>query len=436
MEPANKVVRPPVVELGSRARPQPQTDPEDLFAMSAADISRRTFLQAAGASTLAAAVARALQAQPAPFEEVPDDQKPRIGVVGGGFGAAFQWHLEPNCIVEAVSDLRTDRRERLMKVYQCEKSYESLEKLILDDNIDAVAVFTGAPDHVKHCVAVMDTGKHCICAVPAAISLEGCQALIEAKERNGVRYMMAETSHYRAPAMLMRQLYADGVFGELLYSEVEYYHPARPGSQERQNLWYRDGKPTWRHCYPPMLYPTHCTDFVIGVTGERFTEVSCMGQGPTPEQDPEFVDNQYDNPFDTGIALLRTNRGNICRCNRSRTLHAHGERAQWFGAEVSAFMPGWAGQPFVVKRAGEPDITTHPDYMHLLPEPMRVPTGHGNSHTFITHEFTMALIEDREPEVDVYTAVAETACGVVAHESALKGGELMKIPSFDPDPQA
>ncbi|HJN15720.1 MAG TPA: Gfo/Idh/MocA family oxidoreductase [Armatimonadota bacterium] len=403
--------------------------------MMADDITRRGFMKAAGTVGIGAAIAnasRALEAQAAASTE--DDRKVRVGIVGGGFGAAFQWHLDPNCTVAAVSDLRPDRRERLMKVYSCEKSYESLEKLILDDSIDAVAVFTGAPDHVRHCVAVMDTGKHCMSAVPAAMDLEGCAELVAAKERNGVRYMMAETSHYRAQAMLMRQLYHDGAFGELLYSEVEYYHPARPGSKERDRLWFRDGKPTWRHGFPPMLYPTHCTDYVVGVTGERFTEVSCMGWGPTPEEDPQFVGNQYDNPFDTGIAMLRTDRGNICRCNRSRTLHAHGERAQWFGREMTAFMAGWAGQPFVVKRAGEADVKTTPDYLHLLPEPMRVGTGHGNSHTFITHEFNRAILEDREPSVDVYTAVAETAPGIVAHESALRGGELLKVPSFDPDP--
>jgi hypothetical protein len=159
-------------------------------------------------------------------------------------------------------------------------------------------------------------------------------------------------------------------------------------------------------------------------------EVSCHGWGP--DDDPDYEENQYNNPFDTEIALFKTDRGNICRCNRSRTLHAHGERAQWFGAEMSAFMGSWSGQPFVVKQAGKPDLKAVSDYMHLLPEPMRVRTGHGNSHSFLTHEFIAALVQDREPAVDVYTAVAETAPGLVAHESALRGGELMKVPSFDP----
>ena len=66
----------------------------------------------------------------------------------------------------------------------------------------------------------------------------------------------------------------------------------------------------------------------------------------------------------------------------------------------------------------------------MLPKPLRHNGGHHGSHTFITHEFIDALIHKRKPAVDVYEAVAYTAPGIVAHQSALKGGELLKIPDF------
>jgi endogenous inhibitor of DNA gyrase (YacG/DUF329 family) len=84
-------------------------------------------------------------------------QKIRIGVVGGGFGSDFYWHKHPNCIVQAVSDLREDRRKRLMDIYRCSNVYNSLEDLIKDQSVDAVAVFSGAPDHVRHCTACSRT---------------------------------------------------------------------------------------------------------------------------------------------------------------------------------------------------------------------------------------------------------------------------------------
>src|SRR3974377_1863258 len=143
--------------------------------------SRREFLRAAGTALLgtAAASQHAFGAESAP-------KKSRLGVVGGNFGSAFFWHQHPDCVVEAVSDLIPERRNTLMKTYKCAKAYESLEKLILDKNIDAVAIFTPAPDHVRHVVATLKAGKHAICAVPAAQTLEDCQLLIDTVKQTGL----------------------------------------------------------------------------------------------------------------------------------------------------------------------------------------------------------------------------------------------------------
>ena len=389
------------------------------------DISRRDFIKAAGSAVVVGSVSLAQAAPPADAQP-QSDRKIRVGVVGGGFGAAFQWRLDPNCIVEAVSDLRPDRRKHLQNVYRCDRAYESLEKLVRDPKIEAVAVFTGAPDHVRHVVECMSHDKHVMCAVPAALTLEECQLLKETKERTGLKYMMAETSYYRRPTILARQLWQDGKFGSFLYSEVEYYHNMT--GAERDALFFWNGKPTWRYGYPPMLYPTHSTCFHVGVTLERLTAVSCLGWG---DDDPALTQNAYDSPFCNQVALFSTSGRNICRCNVFWRVHAGGERAQWLGDKAAMYMAGSGGQPFVLKAEGQPAVTTLPDYLHLLPEPMRVPSGHGNSHAFLTHEFIAALVEDREPAVDVYEAIAMTAPGIVAMESSRKGGEQLRVPTFD-----
>ena len=60
---------------------------------------------------------------------------------------------------------------------------------------------------------------------------------------------------------------------------------------------------------------------------------------------------------------------------------------------------------------------------------MRHRSGHGGSAVFISAEFINALLENREPKVD--EALAITVPGAIAHQSALKNGEQMKVPSFD-----
>src|SRR5947208_5099465 len=123
-------------------------------------------------------------------------RKVRIGVVGGGFGTAFQWHQHPNCVVTGVTDLRADRRETLRNVYKCDQAYDSMEIMLKQArNIDAVAIFTEAPNHVPHCVAALQAGRHVICAVPAAQSLEECRLLVDTVQKTGLTYMVDETRH-------------------------------------------------------------------------------------------------------------------------------------------------------------------------------------------------------------------------------------------------
>ena len=66
----------------------------------------------------------------------------------------------------------------------------------------------------------------------------------------------------------------------------------------------------------------------------------------------------------------------------------------------------------------------------LLPEPLRHDSGHEGSHGFITHEFIDSLAKGRKPFVDINAALAFTVPGMIAHQSALRGGESMKIPSI------
>jgi len=345
--------------------------------------------------------------------------------------------LHPNCVVHAVSDLIAGRRDRLMKAYKCDRAYESLEKLILDKKIDAVAVCTGASDHARHCIDVMKAGKHVWCAVPACHTLEEAGALKETKERTGLKYMMAETSYYHSYAMAARDLYRQGAFGEIFYSEVEYSHPL---VHELSRWWYTaDGRPTWRNGYPPAWYPTHGTAYSTGVTRERVVAVSALGLcAPQIDRVPPGDNgygagrNQYDNPFNVTVMLFRTDKGHIVRAKVVFAGTSAGERAELYGTEMSFYTPrGTSGQPFRMHGPGAPKWKGLPDYSRRLPEPMRVGSGHGGSHTHLTAEFIAALIEDREPAIDIYEALAMGVPGIVAHQSALKGGEQLKVPSFD-----
>ncbi|MCX6376489.1 MAG: Gfo/Idh/MocA family oxidoreductase [Armatimonadetes bacterium] len=407
--------------------------------------SRREFLRRTGLAAAGFALAPGIvNARNREGLTMNSDKKIRIGVVGGNFGCSFQWHEHPNCIVEAVSDLIPERRQRLKDTYKCGKSYESLEKLILDKNVDAVAIFTGAPDHVRHAVACMKEGKHVISAVPTCMSVAEAEQLLDTVKRTGLTYMMAETSFYHQTVISARKFFAEGKFGDIFYVEAEYYHPGL------EPLFFNpDGSHTWRYGFPPMHYPTHCTSYLVGVTKERMTQVSCTGWG---DDSPILKDNTYNNPFWNETALFTTNGGHSFRVAVYWNAAVRGcERGQWFGTKMSYFDPEPNGLGTIIVRAGtqtekdeggfERKLSPFEQYEQpewwktdMLPEPLRHQSGHGGSHTFLTHEFIDALVNERPPTIDIYESLAITVPGIIAHKSALEGGKQMKIPQFDPKP--
>ena len=364
----------------------------------------------------------------------------RMGVVGGAFGASFFWHEHPDCVVEAVSDLLPERRAHLQAVYRCGKAYASLEQLIEDPDVDAVAVFSGAPDHVRHAVACLQAGKHVISAVPACMSIEEGERLLDAVTKTGLTYMMAETSWYHQAVISARQWFTQGLFGDIFYTEAEYHHPGLTPL-----FWDEEGKRTWRYGLPPMHYPTHCTAYLLGVTGERMTRVSCTGWG---DDSPILKDNPYNNPFWNGAAFYTTERGHGFRVSVCWEIAAGGgERGQWFGNRMSFFNTTTNGQGPIIRRASEVEERDDAGFVRklpqfeeyeqvqwwkteMLPEPLRHDSGHDGSHTFLTHEFIEALVQRRAPAVDVRTALNLTVPGIVAHQSALKGGLQLDVPLY------
>ncbi len=113
------------------------------------------------------------------------DRRIGVGVVGGRFGASFHWHEHPNCQVIAVCERDPERAAHLRQRYGCEQSYAEFEQLLTDERVEAVAIFSGAPDHAPMAIAAMTAGKHVFSAVPACLTLDEARQLADCRLRTG-----------------------------------------------------------------------------------------------------------------------------------------------------------------------------------------------------------------------------------------------------------
>lgn len=343
------------------------------------------------------------------------DRKIRVGIAGNGlcsFGSQFFYQNHPNVEIVAVSDLIPQRRAALAKACRCQKTYPSCEEMIKDKNIEALYIATDAPSHARLSIMALEHGKHVVSAVPAVYGFkaeEDAEELFAAVKKSGMKYMMNETSCYHHDLYAWRQQYLAGAFGKIIYSEGEYFHYfGKPlgGYNPKTNKVDADG---WRKGLPPQWYPTHSNAYHIAITGGSFTEVSCMGMPSiVPHLRPE--NNDYKNPFGTEIALFRTNDGGMSRMAVSWDIRQNGgERGRVYGQKYNKVAVNTNRPPLPPGVGGG---------------------GHGGSHGYLTCEFVDAILRDRKPWIDVAMALNMTVAGVIAHQSALKGGELMKIPQY------
>ena len=360
------------------------------------------------------------------------DKKVRVGVAGCGvcsFGAAFEYDKHPNIEVVAVTDLDPVNCSTLARGLKAKRTYQSCEEMIEAEakagTMDAVYIATDAPSHARLSIMALEHGMHVCVAVPAVFGieqLEDAERILDLVRRTKLVYQMNETTAFRPNCYAMRELYKAGKLGTIVYSEGEYFHPKPPKASPSLGIGSYGG---WRRGLPPQYYPTHSNGYYTCVTGKAFTEVSCMGF-KNPGYPYKGGTNRYGNEFADECALFRTEDGGMSRMIVSWGTAGHGAEDGRVYGTTGCYRDGkfktWGGA-YAVKID---DVDT---VKYALPPGMRG-MGHGGSHGYLTDDFIRAILLKRSPVVNVEVALATTVAGIIAHQSAVKGGELMKIPQF------
>jgi predicted dehydrogenase len=400
------------------------------------------------------------------IERVTQDMALKIGVLGAGqfassFIPLFKAHpqVEEVCIAEAFAE----RREAQAARFGIRRTFSSLDELCASD-VDAIAIFTQRWLHGPQAIQALQSGKHVYSAVPAGITVEEIGQLVDAAKTTGLTYMLGETSYYYPATLYCRDRFQKGAFGTFVYGEAEYLHDMSHGFYE---AYQRSGGTEWKRTasFPPMLYPSHSVSMIVSVTGARLTHVSCFGNVDRAEDGVFREDvSLWGNTFSNETALFRTSDGGMCRINEFRRVGLSG------GASVRMSLYGTQGS-FEEQTNARVWNTLNPkeqvdlrDLLECKPVPVpeserqkvhaalqedffkgvsavhpieRLPAqfaglsnGHYGSHQFLVLDFIEAVTGGRRPPNDVWAAARYCLPGIIAHESAKRGGVLLEIPDF------
>ncbi len=365
-----------------------------------------------------------------------------VAIVGLGFGAEFIpiYQRHPQANMYAICQRDPKKLDAIGDAFGVEKRVSDYAELLRDPDVDMVHINSPIPDHAWMSLAALKAGKHVACTVPMATSIEDCKKIVALQKKTGLKYMMMETVVYAREFLYMKELFEKGVLGKIQFLQASH----------QQDM---DGWPNYWPGLPPMWYATHCVGPVCGLTNATAEYVSCFGSG-TIRKD---LIKQYNSPFAVETTHIKFKDSDLsARIYRSLfdVARQYRESIDVYGSKASVEWPLVEHAPLILHTAKLPEhkipkpVKT-PDYAKRLPKPIQRFTtkgvydiakkthlsftqgaGHGGSHPHLAHEFITALVEDRDPFPNARESANWTCVGLCAHESALKGGAIVKLPAF------
>jgi predicted dehydrogenase len=154
-----------------------------------------------------------------------------VGIIGAGWVAgeyvkAFRDH--PLTDLVGIYNRTPGKATRLLGQHGVEaKEYGSVDELFDDERVGIVVSCTHPDVRPEHCVRAAETGRHIVIEKPIALTPEGVQAIRDAVTKAGVKTVTSVVLRWNPQFNTVRQLIADGVLGELVYGEADYWHPLK-----------------------------------------------------------------------------------------------------------------------------------------------------------------------------------------------------------------
>jgi len=194
-----------------------------------------------------------------------------VGIVGCGYWGPLlvrNFIGLPNCTVAAICDMKEARLKHVHSLYPSVGCVTEYEKLLSDQEIDAIVIATSVKSHYPLAKASLLAGKHTFIEKPMAASSAECEELIELAESRGLVLMIDHTFLYSAAVRKIAEIVDAGDIGDIRYI-----------NSRRLNLglFQKDINVAWD------LAP-HDISIILHILGEFPVSVNCQGNAHvTPE---------------------------------------------------------------------------------------------------------------------------------------------------------
>jgi UDP-N-acetyl-2-amino-2-deoxyglucuronate dehydrogenase len=154
-----------------------------------------------------------------------------VGLIGAGWVAgeyikAFRDH--PSTEIVGIYNRTPGKATQLMQSHGVTGiEYTTLDELLADDRIQIVASCTQPDVRAEHCVRVAESGRHIVIEKPVSLSMQETLSIRDAVAKAGVKTVTSFVLRWNPQFETVRRLIDDGLLGELIYGEADYWNPAK-----------------------------------------------------------------------------------------------------------------------------------------------------------------------------------------------------------------
>jgi predicted dehydrogenase len=219
-----------------------------------------------------------------------------IGIIGGGRIASGHAQAvlanRPALALRAIASRAPDRAAELTAKFGGEAMTDWRRLL---ERADVGAVIIGLPndEHAEAAIAAAKAGKHVLLEKPMALTLDECDAMIEAARAARVKLFVGHTQHFFAMNVVAHKILASGELGRVVTFTDTWY---KPFGLSFRRPWFLDrskGGGMW------MMNGSHMIDRMIWLAGSKVVAVKAWIGNP-------LLGQQAD---DAAIAMLQHESG-------------------------------------------------------------------------------------------------------------------------------
>ncbi len=246
------------------------------------------------------------------------------------------------CRIVALCDIYPEKAENMKKKYglDCRVYGDFGDMLASEEEIGLVHICTPPFTHAKLAIQAMDAGCNVLVEKPMASSLEECDAMLEAQNRNHVTMACVAQNRFRNLNYKLKKTLESGLAGKLCFAQVEsawwrghcYY-----------DLWWRG---TWEKegGGPTLNHAVHHIDMLNWLEGKLPDAVMAM-----------MANVMHDNAEveDLSAACLHYGDGTLAQLTSSVVHHGEEQRIALQCADAKLSSP-WSVRAELTQENGFP----------------------------------------------------------------------------------